>query len=206
MNASFNRHKATTRDKIFINGIEIGFCLPKHYPIDNTFHHNNGVSESQIDYFLTFNNSDILQNIRVVQRESLNTPTHDLVMAELSLVLGNVPTTVENHSEVPTKMNWSKCGIQTFQQLVNEQIMREDLFHLCYNETKLEKLVDILNVCAKEAARSKPKPVKQSKPWYHEIRNLCKISKQYHWEWKNSGTPKSKDNLLWLRCIHGVYP
>ena len=54
---------------------------------------------------------------------------------------------------------------------------------------------------AKEAAGSKPKPVKKSKPWFHEIRNLCKICKQYHWEWKNSGTPKSKDNLLWLRCI-----
>ena len=111
MNASFNRHKATTRDKIFINGIEIGFCLPKNYPIDNTFHHNNGVSESQIDYFLTFNNSDILQNIRVVQRESLNTSTHDLVMAELPLALGNVPKTAENHTEVPTKINWSKCEI-----------------------------------------------------------------------------------------------
>ena len=46
MNASLVRHKATTRDKIFINGIEeIGFCLPKNYPIDNTFHHNNGGSE-----------------------------------------------------------------------------------------------------------------------------------------------------------------
>ena len=45
---------ATTGDKICINGIkEIGFCLPKNYPIDNTFHYNNGGSESQIDYVLT---------------------------------------------------------------------------------------------------------------------------------------------------------
>ena len=57
MNASLNRHKTTTRDKICINGIkEIGFCLPKNYPIDNTFHYNNGGSESQIYYFFTFNN------------------------------------------------------------------------------------------------------------------------------------------------------
>ena len=122
-------------------------------------------------------------------------------MAELPLALGNVPKTAENHTEVPTKINWSKCDIQTLQQLVNEQIRREDLFHLCDNETKLEKLVVILNDCAKEAAGSKPKPVKKYKPWSHEIRNLCKISKQYHWEWTNSGAPKSKDNPLWLRCI-----
>jgi hypothetical protein len=53
----------------------------------------------------------------VVQRESLNTSTHDLVMAELPLALGNVPKTAENHTEVPTKINWSKCDIQAFQQL-----------------------------------------------------------------------------------------
>lgn len=38
-------------------------------------------------------------------------------MADLSLALGNVPKPVENLNEVPTKINWSKCDIQTFQQL-----------------------------------------------------------------------------------------
>jgi hypothetical protein len=28
-------------------------------------------------------------------------------MAELPLALGNVPKTAENHTEVPTKINWS---------------------------------------------------------------------------------------------------
>jgi hypothetical protein len=32
-------------------------------------------------------------------------------MAELPLALGNVPKTAENHTEVPTKINWSKCEI-----------------------------------------------------------------------------------------------
>jgi hypothetical protein len=77
-------------------------------------------------------------------------------MAELPLALGNVPKTAENHTEVPTKINWSKCDIQAFQQLVNEQIRREDLFHVCDNETKLEKLIVILNDC-KRGCRIKTK-------------------------------------------------
>jgi hypothetical protein len=77
-------------------------------------------------------------------------------MAEMPLALGNVPKTAENHTEVPTKINWSKCNIQTLQQSVNEQIRREDLFHLCDNETKLEKLIVILNDC-KRGCRIKTK-------------------------------------------------
>lgn len=203
MNASFNRSKQTTRDRIFINGMkEIGFKLPENYPSDNTFHHNNGTSESQIDYILPFNDRDLLENIKVAQRESLNTSTHDLVMAELSVALGEIHKQTLSQSQKSEKLNWSKCDIQTFQNLVTDQCMKEELFSPCDVETKLEKLTTILNDCSKEAVgtvkrKSKMKP----KIWTPEIKNLCKISKQYHWEWKTSGSLKCKTNPLWIRCI-----
>ena len=202
MNASFTRMNPTNRDRTFMKAMkEMNFCAPEGF-CENTFHHHNDVSSSQIDYILPFKNSFILK-LEVLSRESTNTSTHDPVITQIH-VCGQITQKCEhiNSQTVEVKrINWETLDILKYQRTLQDQFEESNILHLDDVQEQILKLSEALNYSTLQSCEAKvvrKKIGNKRKPQNPEVRNLIKQSKEAHWKWKSSGG--GKDCTLYEEC------
>lgn len=87
LNASFNRPRKTSNDKLFIQFCkEMNLKQPECAPPEPTYHHFSGKASSKIDHFIQLDHQvKIINHMKIDARHAMNCSTHDSIMAELSL-------------------------------------------------------------------------------------------------------------------------
>ena len=118
--------KSTNRRKESMNKFLNIFSLQSIHVSDQpTFHHNNQISETQIDHILyhipKLSKVDIkFKDIFCKLNNSSNLSSHDAVVGELSLQSGNVSVNEVDHSNkytelISSKPKWNEAGIAGYQ-------------------------------------------------------------------------------------------
>lgn len=105
--------------KSFMSDIHLKSILPDDKP---TFHHNNQISESQIDHILIFI-PDSCENVSVQFTEQLcqkenddNLSSHDVIVGQLCLPQNTIITSEPDYSSSYTDFNrkkprWDESGM-----------------------------------------------------------------------------------------------
>ena len=122
--------KSTKRRKSILSDFCQTSCLKINKTEEMTFHHNNGTSESCIDYFLT---SETFSLYNLYQLCTLDTPTnmssHDPIIATISLSIDNTPDSHPTYAHTYTKFNqnkivWSKDHAEQYQALAGTALTK----------------------------------------------------------------------------------
>ena len=128
LNASLTRKQKTARDQLFLASImEIGLlvCVLRSYPQCDPFFHHNDKASSQIDYILAFNDCDFLNEIFDMSR--LNLSSHVPITTNLLCSFHGVGNTDEDGVVITNIVNWEKCDIAKYQNLLNVKFKSLDI-------------------------------------------------------------------------------
>ena len=206
--------RSTRRRKDDFNDLIKEFFL-KNIKNDNipTFHHNNGTSESNIDYILYFipEKSPVSINFHTqpcTKENPTNVSAHDPVIGEISLPIN---TTIEENSETDyTKTYtdfekkrplWTSDGKEAYQREVGEKLGEvlenfSDPEHVpvmtaIFSEVmvKSAELNFEVKVPKSNKVRKSPFFSKERRKAYQDHANADK-------EWRKKGRPTDKDNPL----------
>ena len=202
MNAAFNREHPSENDILFKNFCkETGFKQPPLTPNCPTYHHFVGGITSQIDHILELSQqSSIIKDIGIKQREPLNVSSHDAVYATLNVTPIQVTKLGENNgntgNSVPNRPKWKNIDKDKYQKLTDEKLT----IHLRTDdnlpvEVMLDRIHNILHSSQKEATTKKKNGPKQKRRhiWPTSIMKLIKNSKSCYAKWKAKKSPPKDD-------------
>ena len=191
-NSSDRRKKAFGKLKTMFN---LETILPDMTP---TFHHNNGISETQIDHILC-NNPLLLtfseQNCKKDHFENLS--SHDVLKATLHGIDADPPIEAEHlvyEEFLPRKIIWEQNDYyeEMTAEVVKSLMTKFDLpEHL---PSLAEMISNSIAICAKKCFQSKGvrKPKKRKSPAFSSnLRNAYQQHKTICKQWRLAGRPNS---------------
>ncbi len=194
INASYQERRCQSQNdkllKIFCQ--ENRLILAPGMPSTPTYHHFNGSSTSQLDYFLQLEaQRSIFTEISVDSRHPCNASSHDAVTAEISthFVMKKQPQVVPYNKP---KINWEKADMEKYRALTNArlQALMDTLPDPAHPEILLSRTNSILYETSLECdpkATRKKRPKKGYK-WDKQLQPYIKNSKLVHWQWKSLGS------------------
>ena len=192
--------KSTQRRQDALRSFLSSFSLNINSTSDPTFHHNNGISESIIDYFVA-SSSLVLE--KLVQYctidQPLNLSSHDPVSTIVTLEDTEFkPSNFAQHYSGfnPSKVIWADSRIPQYQALAAKA-----LHYACSNWNTPEcipllmsMVSNLLVSCARSVFRmTKPGKPSQSKSSMAILQSE-KLVIKYFKAWKAAGKPESKSN------------
>ena len=177
-----------------------------------TFHHNNGISEANLDYFLVPRACSSLftrpRNICTLEN-ILNLSGHDVVTSSIHIVRKTPPEISENrflHTYTPfvvKQVCWDDVEqIQTYKHLTNEVLKEMEKFFSNQEciPLKCKLYSDLLVSCAEHAlpcqgSQTKPKTKKFNPQRFSFRQNRAwqQFNKSYK-QWKSAGKPRCAEN------------
>ena len=175
-----------------------------------TFHHHNGSSESNIDYFLMSAGSTP-KIINIFKRCTLETPqnfsSHDPVSATLQFPAtgSNVTSNLYSHTYTNfsrKKIIWNQAHIEQYQQTAgNILTLYDDIFSLPEHiplkcELFSTLLVKAADLCMESRCDKTRK--KKAKP-SHQLHSAWQQLEKTFSAWKRAGKPKNTNNPAHIR-------
>ena len=183
---------------LFTEKFQLQTILPGSKP---TFHHNNGVSESQIDHILT-NNPNAVTFLKQICKldDPVNISSHDVILGNLKILKVNNEEEEIDYSNtyeefIPTKIIWTEN--QEYQRITAEILNNLlETFDLPEHLPSLAEMSsNMIAICAEKYFENKhprkaPKKARKT-PFFSKIvheayLNHIKICK----EWRLAGRPK----------------
>ena len=177
INAAQRRSTPTTNDiKLQKFCTENGLRISAHMPQTPTFYHFNGKSMSQIDLFIQRKDDEIINSIKIHQREALNVSPHDPVTASIHVTLEkDTPRKEMVSSKPPRKVRWDKIDIVIYKETTEAKLtaLKENMKDLpaCLIADRLNQ---ILSKCALDACPPPPKRKRDTRfRWSSEFKPLA---------------------------------
>ena len=211
--------KSTTRRTMAMRSFMLHFSLKTILPDDKaTFHHNNQISESQIDHILYFI-PDSHENVRIQfsdhlckNENSSNLSSHDVIVGQVSLPTIPYTNKEEDLSQSYTdfkrkKPKWNSEGIDCYQnetaELLSEMMSTfdEPLFIpvLCemFSKTLVisaEHNFECSKPVKKQNTKNFPTFSEELNKAYKEHKHICE-------EWRSAGRPRDNHHVLKMRKV-----
>jgi hypothetical protein len=197
--------KSTSRRQLIWADFCEKFSFTKETTNVSTFHHNNGLSESCIDYFLSAKcKTNNLRQICTLD-SPLNFSAHDPILASILIPKKEDKPSKHTHTYtdfVRKKVVWDKSKVELYKNLTNKALAEaskawdvpEAIPVLC------SLYSDLLVKCSDLAFATKT-PLKKKKREHlkKKTKNLLKeesILLKMFKEWKKAGKPRSKSNPI----------
>ena len=176
--------------------------------LEPTFHHSNGVSSSNIDFFLISENitasiTDIVSQCNL--RHPQNFSCHDPLSASLCVLSPEIPKRKEQYTHTYTKFEqariiWNEEKIKDYQKLAGQVLADFEAFFPTpeFTPLKCQLYSDLLVKSAELTMDTKPvqsaSKIRPSPQIHHAWTHLRK----YFNIWKNAGRPRDPDNCIYL--------
>ena len=193
--------------KLFLKDFSLQTILPGNKP---TFHHNNQISESQIDHILYFipakSSLSLKFNTQLCKKEnSDNLSSHDVIIGEIELPSNPSCVKEPDYSATYTniqrrKPNWDESGMTNYH--TQSAKMLKDMMEGCVEPLFIPVLSEmfskILVISAeqnfhcsspkqKQTEKKLPRFSKELMEAYNEHKRICK-------QWRAAGRPSSSSN------------
>ncbi|MES9879590.1 MAG: reverse transcriptase family protein [Sedimenticola sp.] len=208
MNSSLHRVPPNCHDLIFREFVnKNGLLLSDSYKEKSTFFHHNGKDRAVIDYILMRPLSDSMEGFETTIKDlnAENTSDHTLVTATVQVKLPQDPKIVpaskgEKHT-LKKKCRWNKCDIQTYHQLVEDNIDTADISDgtsTAMLGIQCKVIENILHSAASQSIpdyhRDRTNKSKGKGTWSPDIQSAAMAARRAHREWKDSGSPQSREH------------
>ena len=210
---------STSRRTIAMKSFISEFSLKTIIPDDKaTFHHNNQVSESQIDhilYFLPETSQDITVNFsdHLCKKEhSSNLSSHDVIVGLVSLQTMLTEDKEEDYSKLYSdfkrkKPKWNDAGLEGYQtqtaEVLNE--IMNDFNEPFYIPALSEMFSKTLVISAEQNFECSQPVKKKKKANFPKFSSELTEAYQYHKhickEWRAAGRPSDKQNPLKIQKL-----